>query len=214
MTGTAGSKPAEILGYWQDLGPGGWYAVDPAVDAEIRRRFLADWQAAEGGAFLDWVDGGDGGGGGGADAQSALAYLLLTDQFPRNMFRGDPRSFATDARARAAAEAAVARGFDLKIPPPLRQFFYLPWMHAEDPAAQARCIAHFAERMPDASNLLHARAHARVIDRFGRFPHRNAVLGRESSAAEQAFLDGGGYRQALSEIEAGFVPQHSDAGPR
>lgn len=182
----------DILDYWQSLGPEGWYKGSPEIDAEIRARFCDDWEAARAGACEGWL----------TDARGALAYLILTDQFPRNIFRGDARAYATDAQAVAAADLACARGWDLTWPEPIRQFFYLPYMHAEDPARQAQCIEMFATRMPEtgAGNLDHARAHAWVIDRFGRFPYRNPHLGRDSGADEQAFLEAGGYRAALDAL--------------
>ena len=185
-------KPETITRYWlEEVGPSGWYTATPELDADIRARFAPAWTAVQSGAFADW----------GASADGALAGLILTDQFPRNMFREDARSFATDALAVRLAEAALVAGHDLAITVPARQFFYLPFMHAEVGALQTRGIALFAARMPG-SNLRHARAHAAVIARFGRCPWRNAVLGRVSSDAETAFLAQGGYRSALREIPA------------
>lgn len=188
------STTADIIDFWAAAGPEGWYRQDEAFDATIRDRFLPDWEEARAGRREGWVNGPDG----------ALAYLILTDQFPRNMFRGDPRSFATDALALAAARRAVEADWDMGIAEPMRQFFYLPFMHAEDPDAQARCCALIAERLPQtgADNLRHAEAHAWVIDRFGRFPYRNAALERDTSADEAAFLAEGGYGVALRAIDA------------
>ncbi|MBW6506644.1 MAG: DUF924 domain-containing protein [Rhodobacteraceae bacterium] len=184
--------PETITDYWlTEVGPKGWYNSTPALDADIRARFGAAWQAVQTGAYADWA----------TTAAGALALLILTDQFPRNMFRDDARSFATDALAVQLAEAAIAAGHDLATEPPARQFFYLPFMHAEDDALQARGIALFAERMPG-DNLRHARAHAEVIARFGRFPWRNAALGRASSADEEALLAAGGYGAVLREMPA------------
>lgn len=183
----------EILSYWAGIGPEGWYAVEPAQDDQIRTAFLPDWEAALAGQREGWLDGTEG----------SLAYLLLTDQFPRNMFRGDGRSFATDPQALAAARMATDAGWDAPVAEPLKQFFYLPFMHSEDIADQARCQELVAARMPEtgASTLLHARAHARVIERFGRFPYRNTALGRETTEAEAAFLAEGGYAAALREVQ-------------
>lgn len=182
----------DVCDYWLGLGPAGWYRADDAVDAEIRARFGPAWEAARAGGLTDWLE----------SPEGALGYLILTDQFPRNMFRGEARAFATDARARTVAESALARGHDLAVPEPERQFFYLPFMHAEDLGLQDRCIALFAGRMPEtgAGNLPHARAHREIIRRFGRFPYRNAALGRPTSAEEQAFLDAGGYAAVLREL--------------
>lgn len=177
------ADPQDILAFWTALGPSGWYAVDPVVDDRIRAGYTPVWQAALGGAFAEWQ----------ATPDGALAYLILTDQFPRNMFRGDGRSFATDPLALAAARAATAQGLDLRIEPPLRQFFYMPFMHAETLADQDHAIALFTARMPDPDHLKHARAHREVIRRFARFPYRNIALGRAMTSDEQAFLDAGGY---------------------
>lgn len=188
------SDPATVLDFWLgELQPAQWYAVDPALDDEIRDQFADLWEAAAAGGLDHWIDG----------AAGTLAYIVLTDQFPRNMWRGSGRAFATDARALDAARRAVAENWDMHAPEPERQFFYLPYMHSENPDDQAACIALFAARMPEtgAANHLHARAHALVIERFGRFPYRNAALGRPTTAAEQAFLDAGGYRAALEEVQ-------------
>ena len=125
-------------------------------------------------------------------AQDALALLILLDQFPRNMFRGDARTFATDPLARAVAAGAIVRGFDSQVPADLRGFFYLPFEHSEDLADQERGIA-FYKASGDADGLKWAEIHADIIRRFGRFPHRNAVLGRATTPEEQKFLDDGGF---------------------
>jgi len=190
MPRTAG----EIVTFWQEIGPEGWYATDPALDRAIRDRFLEVWVNAARGDYRDWL----------SAPKGALGYLILTDQFPRNMFRGQARAFATDERARTAAIIAVQRAWDLRIPEPIRQFFYLPFMHAETLADQDRCVRLMIARMPEtgADNLLHARAHRAVIRRFGRFPYRNDALGRATTGAEQAFLEAGGYGAAVRELTA------------
>ena len=183
-----------VLNFWlTEIGPAGWYKADDAVDDTIRARFLSDWQAAHDGDREDWR----------RDPRGALAYLILTDQFPRNMFRGDPRAFATDERARAAAEAAIAHGWDMAIAEPERQFFYLPLMHSEKMADQDRCIALIESSMPRTGEhqMLHARAHREVIRRFGRFPYRNDALGRETTDEEAAFLAEGSYGSVVRELE-------------
>ena len=121
-----------------------------------------------------------------SDAETALAAVIGCDQFPRNMFRGTPRAFATDAKALALAEDAIALGFDARVPVVRRQFFYLPFEHAEDRQAQARSVALFAPLGEE--SLRWAQAHKAIIDRFGRFPHRNAILGRASTPEETEFL--------------------------
>lgn len=176
------SRARDVLHYWTDLGPAGWYAGGEALDTAIRDRFLPDWLAARRGGLRDWT----------ATAQGCLAYLILTDQFPRNMFRGAAEAFATDALARMVAARVVQHGLDAQITGDLRQFLYLPMMHSETLVDQDRGVALFAARMPG-DNLLHARAHRAVIRRFGRFPFRNAALGRISTPAEQEFLAQGGY---------------------
>jgi uncharacterized protein (DUF924 family) len=176
------SDPADILSFWRRAGPDRWFASDDAFDAKIRRRFLAVHEAAAAGRFDAWE----------AEPDGAFALLLLLDQFPRNMFRGTARAFATDAPARASAERALQRGFDQRFALPERRFFYLPFMHSEALADQQRCLA-LCRLADDPEGVRYAEIHADIIRRFGRFPHRNAALGRPTSADEQAFLDNGGF---------------------
>lgn len=186
----AGAGPAAVLRFWIDeVGPKGWYGGGEAVDASVRERFAATWERAAADALSGWC----------CDAPGTLAYVILTDQFPRNMFRGDARAFATDRKALAAAVPAIHRRWDMQIPEPQRQFFYLPLMHSERATDQDHCVRLLLTRMPEAGadNLRHARAHREIVRRFGRFPTRNEALGRPSSAAELAFLDAGGYRSVL-----------------
>lgn len=176
----------EIVRFWlEDIGEAGWYAAVDAVDATIRDRFGALWTQARDGGLADWCD----------TPQGALAYLILTDQFPRNMFRGDARAFATDAAAREAARGAIDRGLDLEVAEPERVFFYMPFEHSEDLADQDLSVDLTERNLPLTGKgyALHARAHREVIRRFGRFPFRNAALGRDTTPEERAFLDGGGY---------------------
>lgn len=171
----------EIIAFWRKAGPAVWFAVDPAFDAGIRMRFEQAHLAASAGLDESWAK----------TAEGALAYLLLTDQFPRNIYRNSAHAFATDALARAMADRALAAGFDMAAEPQLRMFFYMPFQHHEDPASQARSIGLFTrhrELTGDAEGLRYASEHARLIDRFGRFPHRNAVLGRESTQDERDHL--------------------------
>ena len=177
----------DILEFWLDeIGPKGWYEQSDSVDQAIRNRFMPAWEAAE--TLTHGWQSSPGG---------ALAGLILTDQFPRNMFRGDPRAFATDPLALRLADAAIAACHDMATPEPQRQFFYLPYEHAEDLALQDRAVALFADRMPG-ENLLHAKLHRDTIARFGRFPWRNAALGREPTAAEQQVMAAGGYGALVS----------------
>ncbi|MGY6632941.1 MAG: DUF924 family protein [Alkalilacustris sp.] len=185
----------DILDFWTALGPEGWYAVNPDTDAAIRDRWAGLWARAREGGLEHWL----------ASPRGALAYILLTDQFPRNMFRNDdPRAFATDGHALAAAIKMIWRRWDMRLPEPVRQFFYLPLMHSESQSDQDRCVRLMITRMPEtgASNLLHARAHREVIRRFGRFPHRNAALSRLTTRAEAAYLDDGGYGAVVREMQA------------
>ncbi|WP_146345103.1 DUF924 family protein [Falsiphaeobacter marinintestinus] len=187
--------PEEILNFWLDeKGPGSWYIQDDTLDAEIRTKFEAAWEGAADGRYSLWL----------TYPSGALAYIILTDQFPRNMFRGDGKSFATDKAALAAAKAAVDKGWDLKIDEPARQFFYLPMMHSENLCDQERCVRLMCERMPEggASNLLHARAHREIIRKFGRFPYRNAALSRSTTRTEADYVSDGGYGQTVRELQA------------
>ncbi|HEY1707888.1 MAG TPA: DUF924 family protein [Rhizomicrobium sp.] len=171
--------PDDVLTFWRNAGPDKWYAVDPVLDAEIRTRFEALWQAARSGSCADWE----------ATAEGTLALLIVLDQFPRNMFRGHAGSFATDARAREVARRAVARNCDLQLGEEVREFFYTPIMHAEDIADQEWSVALFGERLgKDGKNYPYALAHRDIIRRFGRFPARNEALGRISTPEETAFL--------------------------
>lgn len=183
----------EVLTVWLDeLGPKRWYDADEELDGGLRERFLDPWEVARAGGFDDWS----------CDAKGALAFIILTDQLPRNMHRDSPLAYATDHLALAAAKRAVDWDRDCDIPEPERQFFYLPLMHSETLSDQDRAVRLISERMPEtgASNLRHARAHREVIRRYGRFPHRNAALGRHTSHAEQKFLDEGGYAAILKEF--------------
>ena len=176
------ASPRDIIDFWLDAGPDRWFSVDPEFDALVRARFLDAHEISAGGGLPDWN----------AAAEGALALILLTDQFPRNMFRATPRAFATDALAMRIAERAIARAFDHAYHPPLRRFFYLPFMHAEDIAAQKRCEA-LCAAAGDEEGVKYAVVHREIIEKFGRFPHRNPILGREMTEEEQRFLDEGGF---------------------
>ncbi len=173
---------SDIVAFWREAGPERWFKKDSAFDEEIRLRFLAIHEAAADGMLRDWQ----------TSPEGTLALLILLDQFPRNMFRGSARAFATDPMARAVAAGALVRGFDAQVPADMRSFFYLPFEHSEDMADQERALALY-KADGDADNLKWAELHADIIRRFGRFPHRNAVLGRATTAEEQAFLDQGGF---------------------
>jgi uncharacterized protein (DUF924 family) len=171
----------DVLEFWRAAGPARWFRKDDAFDEEFRSRFLALHEAAARGELDTWA----------TDAPGALALVLLLDQFPRNAFRGTPRMFATDPKARDMARAAVDAGFDQAIEPQLRGFVYLPFMHSEDAADHERSVA--LNRPLGGESQRFAEHHRDIIARFGRFPHRNAVLGRTSTPEEQAFLDEGGF---------------------
>jgi uncharacterized protein (DUF924 family) len=173
---------ADVLAYWRALGPERWFTADAAVDAEIHAQFQDLYAAAVAGALLRWED----------VAAGALAHVITLDQFPRNMFRGSAAAFAADPLARAAAGRAIDRGFDRQAAKAERTFFYLPYMQSEALADQERCCD-LCRAAGDEHTLEYALLHADVIRRFGRFPHRNAVLGRITTPEEQAFLDGGGF---------------------
>ncbi|WP_309667526.1 DUF924 family protein [Tabrizicola sp.] len=188
------ADPVEVLDFWlEEVGPDGWYAGGDAIDAACRERFADVWQAAHDDGLEHWVDG----------TVGTLAYLIVTDQFPRNIHRGSALSFATDARARAAARKAMAMGWDMGAPEPERQFFYMPFEHSEDTADQVLAVQYLSERLPsDPEMALHARAHQEVIRRYGRFPTRNAALGRISSPDEQTYLDTGGYGALVQSLKS------------
>jgi uncharacterized protein (DUF924 family) len=149
----------------------------------VRAHFLATWEAARAGRLAAWEE----------TPEDTLALLLVLDQFPRNMFRGDARSFVTDAQARALAGRAIEHKFDHIFALPERNFFYLPYMHSEALADQERAVA-LMQAIGDAEGVKHAEAHRDLIRRFGRFPFRNQALGRASTAAEAKYLAAGGYR--------------------
>ena len=176
----------EILQFW--FGDGSdpeherrWFVQDAGFDQTCRNGFLADHERAAGGELDSWKE----------EPSSALALILLLDQFPRNIFRGTPRSFATDSRALATAKDAIARGFDFALPPVRRAFIYLPFQHSENLDDQHESVRLFhklaVEHPATAGHVKYAEHHLEVIRRFGRFPHRNAVLGRVSTPEEAAF---------------------------
>jgi uncharacterized protein (DUF924 family) len=159
-----------------------WFKSSEEFDAALREAFLADYEAAAAGAFNSWE----------AKPEGALALLLLLDQCPRNIFRGTPRAYATDAAARAVAGRALANGFDRLVPPAWRLFFYMPFHHSEnlDDQRRSRALFEALPRNPDrrASLRRYGVPYVEVIERFGRFPHRNAILGRQSTSDEIALL--------------------------
>ena len=187
------ATPNEIVDFWiEEVGPDGWYSVDPEIDKKIIERFGADREAAKEGLLDDWQD----------TALGSLALLILLDQFSRNMFRDDAEAFAADEKAIGVARIAIVKDQDLEIPPPAQQFFYLPFMHSEDLAVMDYGIGMLGTRTKLDNTLFHMMAHRRVIERYGRFPHRNEALGRSSSEAEKEYIEIGGYGKIVKDMEA------------
>ncbi|HEY1099393.1 MAG TPA: DUF924 family protein [Myxococcota bacterium] len=179
--GTGPLPSTAVLEFWRAAGPGKWFAKDDAFDEAFRARFLGVHEAVAVAYDPSWL----------ADAGTALSLVLLLDQFPRNCFRDSPRMYASDDKAQVAADAAIAAGHHLKVEPELRVFFSLPFTHAEDLASQERGVA-FATPVGGEA-LKAAKEHRDIIKRFGRFPHRNEILGRASTDDEKAFLAAGGF---------------------
>ncbi len=181
MAGGDTPTPAEILAFWREAGRDRWYKKDEAFDAEVRRRYLELWHKAAAGELSSWE----------ASDEGALALTIVLDQFPRNMFRGTPEAFASDAKALDVASRAIARGVDVRIDPILLEFLYMP-LHAFGGDGGSTPLRRAVPRtLPTTSNM--PNEHADIIRRFGRFPHRNRTLGRATTPEEQAFLDAGGF---------------------
>ena len=176
------STPAEILAFWRGAGRDRWYGKNDAFDADLRGRFMELWRKAAAGELPSWE----------ATDEGALALVIVLDQFPRNMFRGEARTYATDPLAREVAGRAIDRGADVRIDPALVEFLYMPFMHSEHLPDLLRCVELF-RNTGNAENLGYAERHADIVRRFGRFPHRNRLLGRATTSDEQAFLDAGGF---------------------
>lgn len=179
----------EILGFWfgkaGEVGYGKarkvWFGKNPAFDQEVRLRFMGDYELAAAGKLEDLQ----------STPAGCLALIILLDQFPRNMFRNQPKAFATDSQALAVAEFAIAKGFDKQMLPVQRWFIYLPFEHSENLSHQRRSVELFRRLSDDpesAATINYAVRHLQVIERFGRFPHRNQILGRETTPEEAEFL--------------------------
>jgi uncharacterized protein (DUF924 family) len=176
--------PSDVIAFWKEAGPSKWFARDEAFDALFRDRFEVAHQSAARRELDCWAK----------TPEGSLALLILLDQFPRNVFRGTGHAFATDPLARMVAGQALEAEHDLRIEGDIRRFFYLPLQHSEDRADQARQVELFQTRMERKPDDRWAEHHRDIIVRFGRFPHRNRALGRETTPEEQAFLDEDGFR--------------------
>jgi uncharacterized protein (DUF924 family) len=174
------TTPQDILNFWTyELGEKRWFEGGPEIDALITQRWRETWDAAKRGDYSSWEN----------SAEGALALVLVLDQFPRNMFRDHADAFSTDAQARKTTERAIDKGFDRAMDEKLRAFFYMPFMHAEDIADQDKSVALFAERLGKENiQYPYALEHRAEIARFGRFPSRNAALGRQTTDDEREFL--------------------------
>jgi len=173
----------EILDFWKEAGEGKWFAKDDSFDAEIKHRFLDLYVDAAAGSLDHWAE----------EPQSCLALIIVLDQFPRNMFRNDARAFAADKKALEIAQIALQKDHARKVDPQMRAFMFMPYMHSEQLADQRESVR-LQEIHGGAENVKAAKWHLDIIERFGRFPHRNPVLGRTMSDAEQAYLDDGGFK--------------------
>ena len=191
MAAISASDLTSIAAFWRSAGPQAWFLSDPVFDAEIAIRF-GDWVPAAVTALQAGPHPGE------DDAEAALGLCILMDQFPRNIYRGLALSWKHDPLALAAARRIVGANRDLEIEGPVRQFFYTPFMHAEDAETQAESVMLYAERLGDENNSRHARAHLNIIEKFGRFPTRNAVLGRALTGAERRWLAEEGYGAELN----------------
>ena len=176
------ANPNDILHFWRAAGPSQWFRKSDRFDAAIRLKFEPVHHAAARGQYDTWA----------ATPDGALALLILLDQFPRNLYRGSGHAFATDGKALSLARAAVAAGFHRQVDPGFRQLFILPFEHSEAMADQDEALRLAAE-LKDPETTKWAQLHRDIIARFGRFPHRNAALGRVTTPEEQAFLDEGGF---------------------
>ena len=185
--------PEKVLSFWLDeTDPQQWYNSPKRLDNAILQEFHPTWVSIMDGKFGMWL----------TYPSGSLAYILVLDQFSRNMFRGSSKAFSSDLVALAAAKQAIKHKFDLAIDEPGRQFFYLPLMHSESLQDQERCIRLMHERMPleGMNNLLHARAHREVIRKFGRFPTRNEALSRKNTVNEADYMKNGGYGMTYAQL--------------
>jgi uncharacterized protein (DUF924 family) len=188
MTMAQSSDPGDVVSFWLAQDKENWFSANPTFDAEVRHRFADVIEQAKSGSIDDWAE----------SPKGALALVILLDQMSRNIYRDSPEMYAADAKALAVAESAIARGFDEALAANERAWLYMPFMHSEDLEDQEKSIALFS-RSGLAENLPFAIHHADIIRRFGRFPHRNAILGRHTTPEEAAFLAGGGFSGVASQ---------------
>ena len=184
------SEADRVLSFWlNDVGVDGWLNPDPETDFTAKTEFEDLWKRAASGELGSWV----------CMPSTCLALLILLDQMPRAMFRGTGDAYASDSMALAVAKRAIVMGHDLKVAEPERQIFYMPLMHSESLMDQERCVRLMALRLPKAGEevMAHVRAHRDIIRQFGRFPYRNALLGRANTDAEAAYMNAGGYAQSM-----------------
>ena len=186
------SDPIEVLDFWLGaIGPEHWYSGAQEVDEACAANFSELLQALADDGLEHWIDG----------PAASLAYIIVADQFSRNIHRGKAEAFATDAKALNAATIALEKGWDQEVPEPDRHFFYMPFEHSEDMEHQELAVSLMAERMSsEPEKLLHAKAHLEMIRRFGRFPLRNEALGRSSTPEEKAFIADGGYMALVDSL--------------
>jgi uncharacterized protein (DUF924 family) len=177
------AEAREVLEFWRSIGAAGWFMRSDDVDIRVRDRFAGLHAKAVAGQLNGWMD----------DPHSCLALVIVLDQFSRNMHRNDSRAFSADAQALSVANHALAAGYHLQVERELADFFFMPLMHSESILDQQRCVA-LMHAHSNANSFNFAVIHRDIIARFGRFPHRNAVLGRPTSPAEQAYLDAGGFK--------------------
>ena len=183
-----GTSSQEVLHFWfEETSPQQWFVKSDAFDATISHRFgqtlLSVGEALEAGGAPPW----------GSDVRAILATVILLDQFPRNIYRGTPDAFRFDPLALALAHGVIETNDDMKLRPVERSFLYMPLMHSETLTDQSKCVELMETRVGEDANIHHAKEHRKVIERFGRFPHRNAILGRLSTSEETSYLEEGGY---------------------
>jgi uncharacterized protein (DUF924 family) len=175
-------NPGHLVKFWRDAGPESWFKVDSDFDRKFRTAFAADFAAAASGQLDYWLE----------TAEGALALVILLDQYPRNSFRGTLWMYVTDQAARIVAELSIGKGFDRAFEDMLPLFFYLPFGHSENLADQERAVV-LCKRFGEPA-IAHSQRHLDIIKRFGRFPHRNPILGRKMHSEEQNYLDNGGFK--------------------